>query len=57
MDFNYVSYTEAFEQHAFPLNRLMLSLGIFDVAPTSEFKVNFDYLVSGDQDLAEREFR
>ena len=54
MDFNYVSYTEAFEQHAFPLNRLMLSLGIFDVAPTSEFKVNFDYLVSGDQDLAEQ---
>ncbi|MCR3969436.1 hypothetical protein [Aeromonas veronii] len=51
MDFNYINYTEAFEQHAFPLNRLMLSLGIFDIAPTSEFKVNFDYLVSGDQDL------
>ena len=34
MDFNYVSYTEAFEQHAFPLNRLMLSLGCTDLVIT-----------------------
>lgn len=54
MDFNYLDYTAAFEQNAHPLNRLMLSLGLFDIAPTSEFKVNFDYLVSGDQDLAEQ---
>ncbi|ELC7280018.1 major capsid protein [Aeromonas veronii] len=54
MDFNYLNYTEAFEQHSHPLNRLMLSLGIFEPAPTDQFEINFDYLNSGDQDLAEQ---
>lgn len=54
MDFNYLNYTEAFEQNATPLNRLMLSLNLFEVAPTDEFKINFDYLVAGDQALAEQ---
>lgn len=54
MDYNYVNYTEAFEQHTHPLNRLMMSLDLYEVTPTDQFKINFDYLVSGDQDLAEQ---
>lgn len=54
MDYNYVNYTEAFEQHTHPLNRLMMSLNLMEVSPTPQFKINFDYLVSGDQDLAEQ---
>ncbi|QSR73541.1 major capsid protein [Aeromonas jandaei] len=54
MDFNYLDYTEVFEKHGFPLNRLLLSLNVFEETPVNEFKINFDYLVSQDQELAEQ---
>ncbi|WP_139708244.1 major capsid protein [Aeromonas allosaccharophila] len=52
MDFNYLNYTEEFEKYGFPLNRLLLSLSLFEETPVDQFKINFDYLFSNDQDLA-----